>query len=80
MSDTAQDARSAAVALRLEWVPALYRTVYSRAASGTASPRQAIKAKCLDCCAQQRREVAECTVLACPLWLYRPYQSAEDPE
>ena len=32
---------------------------------------KAIKAKCLDCCCGQYREVKMCTVKACPLWIYR---------
>ena len=40
--------------------------------AGTLSPRQAIKAKCLDCCGYDRAEVAGCTVVLCPLHSYRP--------
>jgi hypothetical protein len=30
-----------------------------------------IRAKCLDCCADQLGEVAKCTVVKCALWPYR---------
>lgn len=56
-------------------VPAKYRTGYVRAVEGAVSPRQAIKAKCLDCSAWQREEVRACQVRACPLWSYRPFQT-----
>lgn len=31
----------------------------------------AIRAKCLDCCADQRAEVAKCTAAKCALWPFR---------
>lgn len=33
-----------------------------------------VKAKCLECCNFDRSEIRDCTVLACPLWAYRPFQ------
>jgi hypothetical protein len=30
-----------------------------------------IHAKCFDCCAGERAEVARCTAVGCPLWPYR---------
>lgn len=56
-------------------VPARYRALVGKAAEGATSPRQAIKAKCLDCCHFQRAEVRLCGVLTCPLHAFRPYQS-----
>ena len=32
---------------------------------------RAIRARCLDCCADQPNEVRLCTVVHCPLWAYR---------
>lgn len=32
---------------------------------------QAIRAKCLDCCCDIRKEVEQCTIKNCPLWRYR---------
>ncbi len=37
----------------------------------------AIKAKCLDCSADDRNEVKLCNVDNCPLW---PYRLGKDPE
>lgn len=55
-------------------VPTSARGIVERAFAGTASPRAAIKAKCLDCCCYDRAEVAECTVTRCPIHAYRPFQ------
>jgi hypothetical protein len=45
-----------------------------KAFQGEGSPRAAIKAHCLYCAGFVREEVAECRVLRCPMWLWRPYQ------
>ncbi len=54
-------------------MPQKYRLNYLRAMSGR-SRTAAIKAKCLDCCNWQRKEVEQCAAKTCPLWTYRPYQ------
>ena len=48
----------------------VFKSVYA----STASPRQAIKAKCLECCWMDVAGIRECTGTACPLWSMRPYQ------
>ena len=35
------------------------------------TPIKAIRAKCLDCCAGQKKEVALCAAVNCPLHPYR---------
>lgn len=35
------------------------------------SPLKAIRAKCLDCCCGQTKEVRLCPLKACPLWPFR---------
>jgi len=35
------------------------------------SPIKAIRAKCLDCCCDQRDEVKLCPATTCPLWPFR---------
>ena len=35
------------------------------------TPRQAIRAKCLDCTCQQPKEVRHCRVMTCSLWPHR---------
>jgi hypothetical protein len=42
---------------------------------GRISPRQAIKAQCLDCQGLDRQAVADCGTRRCPLWHFRPYQT-----
>jgi len=67
-------ARKAAVDKRAVQTPESARGTYLRAATGEASPREAIKAFCFECNGDDRQAVAECTALACPLWAYRPWQ------
>lgn len=54
--------------------PDSQKTILSRAFHGTASPRAAIKAKCLTCCHFDRTEVRHCPAVLCPLHRYRPFQ------
>jgi len=35
------------------------------------SPLQALRARCLDCCGYQEKEVALCTAVKCPAWPFR---------
>ena len=69
--------RQSAVQHRAAQMPVSCRLGYLRAAAGTASPREAIRAHCLECTGWVRREVTLCTALACPLFAYRPYQGDE---
>ncbi len=39
------------------------------------SLKKAIRDKCMDCSCQQREEVRHCTVVLCPLYPVRPFQS-----
>lgn len=48
--------------------------VFRRVYAGRASPRQAIKAQCLQCCAYSEPAIRDCTAPACPLWPFRPYR------
>ena len=41
-----------------------------------SSPMQAIRAKCLDCCAGSSDEVRKCVAVACPLW---PFRTGKNP-
>ena len=40
------------------------------------SPLQALRARCLDCCAQQPKDVALCPAVGCPSW---PFRMGSDP-
>lgn len=68
------DARQAEWVKMAGAVSASTRSNVLRAFQGTATPRQAIQAKCLECSAWQRTEVRECGIRCCPLRMYRPYQ------
>lgn len=46
--------------------------IYQRAFSG--SKASSVKAKCLECCCDDRAEVRDCQVYTCPLFEVRPYQ------
>ena len=47
---------------------------FLRVYEGKASPRNAIKAKCGECCHFDRAAITECTAAQCPLWSFRPFQ------
>jgi hypothetical protein len=52
-----------------------YQRKYDKAMSGR-DPQAAIAAKCLDCMYWQRSRIAECPIVCCPLWPYRPFLGA----
>ena len=52
---------------------ALFKRVYG----GTASPREVIKAFCLECVGFEEAAIRECTATACPLRRFRPFQKGE---
>lgn len=53
--------------------PESTQNTLSRAFSGSASPRAAIKAQCLTCAGFDRETIRNCTGFSCPLWMYRPF-------
>ena len=59
-------------------MPRIYRKNYLAAVEGRATPRNAIKAFCLECMGWQRNEVSGCSTIDCPLNLYRPYRKVGD--
>lgn len=61
---------------RLAKIPPKYRRPYQLASAGKGSPRNAIKAMCLECVNWVRAEITACPSEACPLWLLRPYQES----
>ncbi len=50
------------------------KNLFRRVFEGVASPRQCIKAFCLECNGFEKESIPECTADACPLWRLRPYQ------
>lgn len=73
MKETIQVKREEAIQKRLKEVLPLYKGHYLRAVKGKSRPA-AIKAFCLECIGWERKEITQCTALACPLWPVRPYQ------
>lgn len=67
------------VAKRRADMPPKYRKLYDRCTSGEASPREAIKAQCLECWGWDKRETEQCDNVACPLYELRPYQESQKP-
>jgi len=65
---------------RIADMPSIYRKGYISVVAGKASPRNAIKAFCLECMGWKRSEVSKCNTVACPLNLYRPYRKAGDDD
>lgn len=60
--------------------PESVKKTLAEAFSGTASPRRAIRAMCLSCTGYDRFAIKECSGFSCPLWAYRPFQAAGEPE
>lgn len=58
---------------RLNQIPESHRAKYEKAAA-RKSMRAAVNSQCLECVGYLTKEVSMCTDLACPLYLYRPYQ------
>lgn len=61
-------------ARRLETTPHTCKNVFVRSWARKASPRQAIKAQCLECQGFDRDAITGCSSFACSLWEYRPFQ------
>ena len=70
---TLKGPRAQAVAQRAAEIPPRMLRAYLRAVCGK-SLRSAVTAFCSECAGWNRAEVRRCTSLACPLYLYRPYQ------
>jgi hypothetical protein len=75
-TETAQEIfkRRARVEAVLSGAPESVKNTLTRAFSGSASPRAAIKAQCLVCVGYDRNSIKNCTGYSCPLWAYRPFQ------
>lgn len=61
---------------RLATAPESARNLFKAAWVRKCSPRQAIKAHCLECVGFDRHEITDCTCWACPLWNFRPFQKS----
>ena len=58
---------------RLNDMPSAYKNNYRKALTGKNRPA-AVKSFCLECMGWQRTEVTQCTSVACPLFLYKPFK------
>ena len=67
------------IAERRLQIPRKYRAIYDRAIKGKGL-RAAINAQCLECVAWISDEVRNCTDLACPLWVVRPYRISRNSQ
>jgi hypothetical protein len=65
---------------RLATMPESAKGHFVAAWAGKCSPRRAIKAQCLECVGFDRQAITNCTGYACPLWPFRPFQKAAEPE
>lgn len=68
--------RDEVVTKRISEAGPLYKAIMVKAYAGEGSPRQAIKAQCLSCVGYDREAVTHCSGFSCPLWAFRPYQTA----
>jgi len=59
---------------RAQFVPESAKKLFAKVWAKKSSPRQAIKAHCLECQGFVREDIATCTAGACPLWNLRPFQ------
>ena len=49
--------------------------LFQRVYRGQSSPRECIKAFCLECNGLEETAIRDCTARACPLYRLRPYQT-----
>ena len=55
------------------WVGKGQKKLFEKAYSGK-SKTSALKAKCIDCCCGELKEIRQCKIHECPLWLYRQFK------
>lgn len=65
-------------AARLRGCPKSWRGVLLRSWT-KPSRKSAIAAFCGECLGFDRKAIAQCTAYACPLWNFRPFQTADEP-
>jgi hypothetical protein len=59
-------------------VPRPYQKLFMEIYLGKITNKTlAVKAKCLDCCCFDRKEIAECPAQTCPLWQFRYWKSGD---
>jgi hypothetical protein len=78
MNDAIKKAHERRLQMKAEGVEVERLDPIEKAKRNPTSRRLAINAKCWGCSCGQRVEIRECTVTACPLWNFRPYQTKEE--
>lgn len=60
-----------------ERIPKRHQELFRRVSENRVGRKEAIKAKCLHCVGLEDgiRRIRNCTIIICPLWNFRPYQS-----
>src|ERR1051325_6257476 len=61
---------------RLKTTSDMFKPLMKRIYAKTASPRECIKAFCLECVGFDRNAIAECSSYACPHWNLRPFKKS----
>jgi len=58
-------------------LPLRFQGLFRKVFLSSVAPRQAIKAKCIDCVGFETvsMRIQNCPTWKCPLWQYRPYRS-----
>ncbi len=64
--------RKRKIACRIAEIPRKYRKIYRKAVEDN-NKTAAIQAFCLECTCWQKKEVINCSCLACPLYGLRPF-------
>lgn len=80
MSEALKRAHEKRLQMKAEGVELERLDPIEKARRNPTSRRYAINAKCWDCSCGQRVEIRECSVVACPLWSFRPYQQKEEAQ
>ncbi len=79
-SDNYIEAGEMSILSKAKDMPEIYKKNYLATVAGTASPRNAIKAFCIECMCYVRSEVTKCSTIECPLNLFRPYRKENDED
>ena len=63
-------------------IPKSYQRLHLKTILGKVSAKQAVKAKCRDCCAWENLadNIGSCEAITCPCWQHRPIQNQETDE
>jgi hypothetical protein len=80
MNQTISPQLQAIIDRRSPNVPIQHRPLYLKVLTGKPTRTDAVKAFCLECVGWAKKEVANCSSIACPLHSFRPFQSVKVEE